>query len=163
MRARCARGEKASVGTVSGVVPVSTVLLLLFDFIERLAIDAQRRGGACFETLDADFDAASFAKTVIIAVDQIECGVEFFYQFALTVASAMLEAEIFFLRRAVGGIGKVGSFIFHVRNGAIDFFHQFGFPLTQDLAEMILLPVAHVLLALLRLVRLEVFKRGGGG
>ena len=43
--------------------------LSFFHLIQRLAVDAQCCRRACFQALDADFDAALIAETVVAAFD----------------------------------------------------------------------------------------------
>src|SRR5512143_2889817 len=49
--------------------PESSVELALLDFIERLTVDALRRGRSGFEASQADFDAARIAVAVVFFID----------------------------------------------------------------------------------------------
>ena len=50
----------------------------------------------------------------------------------MTVARAQFDAELFFERGAVGGIGRIRGFLLHVMHGAIHFLHQLRAPVQQD-------------------------------
>jgi hypothetical protein len=60
--------------------------LLFADFVKRLAVDAEIRGGAGFETFHPDLDTADFTVTVITGVDALDGLVDFLDELALAVA-----------------------------------------------------------------------------
>lgn len=83
--------------------------LLLADFREGLAVDAEGRGGARLQATDADLDAAGVAPAVLFVFDQLQGLVDLLDQLALAVAGAQFQAEFFFLAGAVGRIGKLAA------------------------------------------------------
>ena len=133
--------------------------LALLDFIERLAIDALRRGGSGFQAPQADFDAARIAVAVVFFIDAFDRLVDLFDQSAFTIARAQFDTELFFLSRPIGRIGEVRRFVLHVMNRAVHFFHQFLAPFQEDVAEMVELLRIHVGFAALRLVWNEILER----
>ena len=58
------------------------------------------------------------------------------------------------------GIGEIRRFVFHVRDGAIDFFHEIALPAVQDVPEVLELLLVHVRLATLGDVRLNIARAG---
>ena len=54
------------------------------------------------------------------------------------------------------GIGEVGRLILHVQHGAVDLHHEIALPVLQDAREVLELLLAHVLLAAVGDVRLDV-------
>src|SRR4051794_29738413 len=137
----------------------SAVELALLDLIERLAVDALRRGRTRFEASQTDLDTAGIAVAVVFLIDPFDRLVDLLDQLAFAVAGAQLDAELFLLRRAISRIRKIRRFVLHVMYGAIDLFHQLLAPLQQNVAEMVELLGVHVSFAALGLVRDEVLER----
>jgi hypothetical protein len=76
------------------------------SFVQRLAVDAQRCRRACFQALDADFDAALVAES---RSRRFRCGqglVDLLDQLALAIAIAQFDGDIGFLAGAIVGVGK---------------------------------------------------------
>ena len=112
--------------------------------------------GPGLQALDADLFAGLEAVAVAAVLDALQGLVDLADKLALAITGAQLQAEFLFLGRPVVGIGKVGGLILHVRNGAVDLFHEVALPALQDLAEVLELLLAHVRFAALRHVRLDV-------
>src|SRR5690606_36416374 len=88
----------------------------------------------------------------VVILDVLQRLIDFLDQLALAVAGGQLETELFFLGGAVRRIGEVGGLVLHVGLSAVNFFHQYAFPAVQDVSEMGVLTLVHVLLAFLFLV-----------
>src|SRR5574343_933736 len=129
--------------------------LLFLEFVERLAVDAQRSRRAGFQALDANLDATLVAETIVPAVNAAERFVDFLDQLALAVTVAQFNCHVGFLAGPVIGVGKNRCFVLHGMDGAVDILAQFLLDCFENLAEVSQLLVAHVLLASLRLVRSE--------
>ena len=85
-------------------------------------------------------------------IDAIQGLVDLEYQAALAVARAQFDAKFLFLGGAIQRIREIRGFVLHVDHRAVHLFHQFAPPLPQDLAEVIQLRRAHVLLVRRRFV-----------
>jgi hypothetical protein len=118
--------------------------LLLLEFVQRLAIDAQRRGRASFQALDADLDAALVAEAVIAAFDAAKGLVDLLDQLALAITVAQFDGHVRFLAGAIVGVGKHRGFILHRVHRAVDVLAQLLFERFENLAEMRQLLGAHV-------------------
>ena len=103
-------------------------LQFFFNFIECFTIDAKccRRSG--LEPLYANFYTTGITETIVISTDAVNGLVDFANQLALAIASAQFKAKFFFLGSAIGRIRKVGRFVLHVADRAVDLFHQLAFP-----------------------------------
>ena len=66
--------------------------LAFAQFFQRLAVDAQGGRRACFQPLDADFDAALVAVAIIVTIDAAKRFVDLLDQLALAVTVAQFEA-----------------------------------------------------------------------
>ena len=131
--------------------------LFLFQFVQRLAIDAQRRRRASFQALDADFHAALVAESVISAFDATKGFVDLLDQLALTVPVAQFDGHVRFLAGAVVGVGKHRRFVLHRMNRTVDILAQLLLERFENFAEMRQLLCAHVVFASLGLVGSEMF------
>ena len=132
------------------------------QFVQRLAIDAKRRGGSGLEPFQADLHAAAFAITVFAPVDLADGFVDFLDQLAFAVTVAQFQGNVGFLAGTIIGVGEHGRLILHGVHCAVDILRQLDFELIEDFPEMLELLRAHVLLALFRHVRLEVGVEFGG-
>src|SRR5918995_2739490 len=131
--------------------------MTLAQLVERLAVDAQRRGRPRLEALQADLDAAAIAVAVFIRVDARDGLVDLLDQLALAVAVAQLERHVGLLAGAVVRIREHGRLVLHGVHRAVDFLRQLRLEGFEDLAEVRTLARVHVLLALFRRVRGEAF------
>src|SRR5688572_20448290 len=145
------------------VAIVAVAVLLLAPLAALLRFEAEGRDRPGFEPLDADLLARLETVAVAAVVDALQRVVDLADQLALTVARAQLEAEFLFLRGAVVRVGEIRRFVLHMRDGAVHFDHEVAFPGEQDEAEVLELLLAHVLLAALDDVGLDVARSGEQG
>src|SRR6266581_7239603 len=124
--------------------------LLLAQFFERLAVDAQRRRRTGLEALQADLNAAAVAVAVFAAVDAADRFVDLLDKLAFPVTVAQLERNVGFLAGPVVGIGEDGRFVLHGMHRPFDVAEQFLLERLEDLSEMRQLFGAHVFLTLFR-------------
>src|SRR5258706_15167967 len=148
------RPTEAMRGSAVAVVPIA--ILAFTALTALLCLETEGRHGPCFRALDADFFPGFEAVSIAAVFDPLQRVVDLADQLAFPIARAQLEAEFLFLSGAVIGVGKVGGFILHMSDSAIDFHHQVALQAQQDLLEMTQLLLAHVLLAALGDVRLDV-------
>ena len=99
-------------------------LLLFFNLRERLAVDTHRRGQPCFKPLDTNFDAAGITVTVVVLLNTQECLIDLLDKLALAISRSQLEAELFFLSRAIRWIRKVRRFISQMGHSPFYFINQ---------------------------------------
>ena len=161
-RAGPGEGEAGELDDGSGnraLTPISGLTrdLTLAQLVERLAVDAERRGRPRLEALQPDLDAAAVAIPVLVRVDARDGLVDLLDELALAIAVAQLQSHVRFLARAVVGIGEHRGLVLHRVYGAIDLLRELGLERLENLAEMRALAGVHVLLALLRGVRRETF------
>ena len=113
--------------------------LALAQLVERLAVDAQRRGRPRLQALQADLDAAAVAVAVLVRVDARDGLVDLLDQLALAVAVAQLERHVGFLAGAVVRIGEHRGLVLHGVHRAVDLLRQLGLERLEDLAEVLAL------------------------
>src|SRR5690348_3798992 len=151
----------ASIGPESpgGALPVPVVavaVLPLTPLAALLSLDAQSGHRPRLEAFDADLLARLQAVAVAAVLDALQRLVDLPYELALAIAGAQLQAELLFLGGAIVGVGEVGRLVLHVRDRAVDLDHQIALPAIEDVAEVLELFLAHVLLAALDDVGLNV-------
>src|SRR4051812_39657648 len=127
------------------IVPIA--VLALAALATFLRFDGQRGHRARFEALHADLFAGLQAIAIRAVFDTLEGLVDLADELALAITRAQLEAELLFLRGAIVRIREVRRFVFHVRDGAVHFFHEVALPAVQDVPEVVELDRIHVLLA----------------
>jgi len=123
------------------------------QFVERLAVDAERRGGTCFEALQTDLDAARIAIAILARVDTADRLFDFLDELALAVAIAQLERHVRLLARTVVRVREDRRLVLHRMHGAVDVLGELVLHLLQHLLEVGELPRVHVFLLAFRLVR----------
>src|SRR5215469_1323111 len=147
-------------GVASAVAVVAIAVLAFAPLAPLLRLDAQRRDRTRLQALDADLFAGLEAIAIGAVFDALDRVVDLANELALAVAGAQLQAEFLFLGRAIVGVGEVRGLVLHVRDGAIDFLHEVTLPGVEDAAEVLELLLAHVQLAALDDVRLNVARAG---
>ena len=130
--------------TVS-IVPIAELAFCQFPAF--LGLYAKRRNRARFKALQADFLAGFLAEAIAAVVYTGKCAVDLAQQLPFTVTSPQLEPKFRFLRGTIVWIGEIGGFILHVVHRAIHFIHELALPRSQDILEMLELPVAHIFFA----------------
>ena len=119
--------------------------LLFLDFVEGFTVDAKISCRSCFESTHADVDATLVAKTVVIFLDTNQRFIYLFDQLSLAIAGSQFETKFFFLRCAIGWVGKVRRLVLHMVDGSIYLFHQLVTPCAQDSFKVLALGFIHVL------------------
>src|SRR5690606_15086761 len=152
-------GEAGAPTHALAVLILAVAELPLGELATLLRLDAQRRDRPRFEPAQADLVAGLLAVAVRAVLDPLQRSVDLLQELPLAIASAQLQSELRLLSRAVVRIGEVRRLVLHVEHRAVDFFHQLALPGEQDLPEVLSLPLAHVRLATLRLIRLEAAQR----
>src|SRR5580704_1098809 len=127
------RGREEYSGRLLAIAIVAIAVLPFPSLATLLRFDREGRDRPGFQTLDANLLAGLQAVTVAAVLDPLERLVNLANQLALTVTGTQLQAEFLLLGRAIVRIREVRRFILHVRDGAIDLFHQVAFPREQDL------------------------------
>ena len=59
--------------------------LTLLDFIKRFTIDTLGSGWAGLQSMDADFDTAGLAISVVVPIDEFKCIVNFTDEFSFSI------------------------------------------------------------------------------
>ncbi len=132
---------------VLAVSIVSIAELAFCHFPAFLGLYAKRRNRARFKALQADFLAGFLAEAIAAVLYTAKCAVDLAQQLPFTVTSPQLEPKFRFLRGTIVRIGEIGGFILHVVHRAIHFIHELVLPRSQDILEMLELPVAHIFFA----------------
>src|SRR4029453_10331195 len=112
----------------STVAVFSVAVLPLAAFTAFLSFDCGRGDRAGFEALPPDLLASLEAVAVAAILGPLDRLIDLLDELSLAIAGAQLEAEFLFLRGAVVGVREVRRFVFHVRDGAVDFFHEVSLP-----------------------------------
>ena len=101
-------GERCGRNTAYSPKAAAVLLgdLLFAHFLKGFAVDAQRGRRACFQALDADFNTASTAITIITAIDHGDRVVDFLDQLTFAITVTQLNGDIGFLAGAIVGVGK---------------------------------------------------------
>src|SRR5690606_22532868 len=154
------RPRQGGGAALSAVAVVAVAVLLLTAFAALLRLQRQGGHGARLQALHADRLAGLQAIAVGAVLDARQRLVDLADQLALPVARAQLEAELLLLRGTVVRVGEVGRLVLHVRDRPVHLEHQVPLPVQQDGAEVLELLLAHVLLAALDDVRLDVARPG---
>src|SRR6185312_1120255 len=144
-------------------LPVTVVAVAVLPFAPLaplLRFEAQGGDRPRLQALDADLLAGLETIAVAAVLDSLQRLVDLANEFALAVPCAQLQAEFLLLGGAVIGIGEVRRLVLHVRDGAIDLDHQIALPAVEDHAEVLELLLAHVLLAALGDIGLDVARTG---
>src|SRR6185437_2380939 len=140
-------------------LPVTVVAVAVLPFAPLaplLRFEAQGGDRPRLQALDADLLAGLETIAVAAVLDSLQRLVDLANEFALAVPCAQLQAEFLLLGGAVIGIGEVRRLVLHVRDGAIDLDHQIALPAVEDHAKVLELLLAHVLLAALGDIGLDV-------
>ena len=132
---------------VLAVSIVSIAELAFCHFPAFLGLYAKRRNRARFKALQADFLAGFLAEAIAAVLYTAKCAVDLAQQLPFTVTSPQLEPKFRFLRGTIVRIGEIGGFILHVVHRAIHLIHELVLPRSQDILEMLELPVAHIFFA----------------
>src|SRR5690606_12339649 len=154
-RAAASGSRRRECASGSTIVVLAVAELPLGKLAALLGLDAQRRDRTSLEAAQADLVARLLAVAVGAVLDALQRRVDLLQELSLAIARAQLEAELGLLRGPVVRVGEVRRVVLHVQDRSIHFLHQLALPRQQDVAEVLELPLAHVGLAALRLVRLE--------
>jgi hypothetical protein len=104
-------------------------------FLQRFAVDAQRRGRTGFQALEADFDATGIAVAIFAAsmraIDSSIFLISLRSRSRLRSSSAMSDS---WLARSFGS-AKYGGFVLHGVHRTFDVLAQFILQRRQDVAE----------------------------
>src|SRR5262249_4340501 len=138
----------------SAVAVVAIAVLPLAALTALLRFDTQSGDRPRLEALDADLLSCLEAVAVRAVLDPLDRFVDLADELALPVARAQLEAEFLFLRRSIVGVREVRRFILHMGDRTVHLDHQVALPAIEDVAEVLALLLAHVLLATLGDIRL---------